>query len=155
RSNRQAGWPRASIMLRTAGDPMTLLKPVERELAALDSGLAFERATTLRASIGEGIARRQMPVMLMAAFGALALLLASIGVYAMFASIAAAREREFGLRMALGSRPREIAGLLLRQGAGWMMVGLAGGALGATFIVRLLRGLLYEVPPFDPIALGA
>jgi putative ABC transport system permease protein len=143
------------VLVRTAGDPAALLKPVERELAAIDRNLAFERAGTLRASIGEGIARRRMPVMLMTAFGALALLLASIGVYAMFASIAAAREREFGLRMALGSRPREIAGLLLRQGAGWMAVGLAGGALGVGGVVRLLRGLLYEVPPFDPIALGA
>lgn len=155
RSNRQAGWPRASILLRTTGDPMTLLKPVERELAAVAPGIAFERATTLRASIGEGIARRQMPVMLMTAFGVLALMLASIGVYAMFASIAAAREREFGLRMALGSRPRQIAGLLLRQGAGWMTAGLAGGLFGVAIVVRLLRGLLYEVPPFDPIALGA
>jgi putative ABC transport system permease protein len=155
RSHRQAGWPLASILLRTAGEPMTLLKPVERELASIDAGLAFERAATLRASIGEGIARRQVPVLLMTAFGALALLLASIGVYAMFASIAAAREREFGVRMALGSRPRAIAGLLLRQGAGWMAAGLAGGVLGVGLVVRLLRGLLYEVPPFDPIALGA
>ena len=155
RSSRQAGWPSFSFLLRTEGDPLALLKPVEHELAAIDAGLALDRATTLRASIGEGIVRRQMPVVLMAAFGALALLLASIGVYAMFASIAAAREREFGLRMALGSRPRAIAGLLLRQGAWWMSAGLAGGALGAAIIVRLLRGLLYAVPPFDPIALGA
>jgi putative ABC transport system permease protein len=155
RSNRQAGWPIASILLRTAGDPMTLLKPVERELAAIDRGIALERAATLRASIDEGLARRQMPVVLMTAFGALALLLASIGVYAMFASIAAAREREFGLRMALGSRPRAIAGLLLRQGASWMTAGLVGGAFGVLLVVRLMRGLLYEVPPFDPIALGA
>jgi predicted permease len=155
RSNRQAAWPRASILVRTTGDPQVLLKPVEHELAAIAPSLAFERATTLRASIGEGIARRRMPVLLMTAFGVLALLLASIGVYAMFASIAAAREREFGVRMALGSRPGAIAGLLLRQGAGWMVIGLAGGALGVGLGVRLLRGLLYEVPPFDPIALGA
>ena len=73
----------------------------------------------------------------------------------MFASIAAARSWEFGLRMALGSRPRAIAGLVLRQGAGWMAIGLAGGAVGVVLVVRLLRGLLYEVAPFDPIALGA
>jgi putative ABC transport system permease protein len=76
-------------------------------------------------------------------------------VYAMFASIAAARAWEFGLRMVLGSRPRAIAGLVVREGAGWMAIGLAGGAVGVVLVVRLLRGLLYEVPPFDPIALGA
>jgi ABC-type antimicrobial peptide transport system permease subunit len=92
--------------------------------------------------------------MLIGAFSALALLLASVGVYAMFASMAAAREREFGVRMALGSRPRAIAVLLMRQGAGWMAAGLSGGALSVVLVVRLVRGWLYEVPPFDPIALG-
>jgi putative ABC transport system permease protein len=76
-------------------------------------------------------------------------------VYAMFASMATAREREFGVRMALGSRPRAIAGLVLQQGAWWMAAGLAGGALGVVVIARLVDGLLYEVQPFDPITLGA
>jgi ABC-type antimicrobial peptide transport system permease subunit len=68
--------------------------------------------------------------------------------------MAVAREREFGVRMALGSRPHAIAGLMLRQGAGWMAAGLAGGALGTMVVVRLLRNLVNGVPPFDPIALG-
>jgi putative ABC transport system permease protein len=155
RSSRQNPWPFASFVVRTNGDPLTLLKPMERELAAVDRGLALQRAMSLRSVIGEGLASRQLPVMLMMSFGGLALLLASVGVYAMFASIAAARAWEFGLRMALGSRPRAIAGLVLRQGAGWMALGLAGGAVGVVFVVRLLRGLLFEVPPFDPLALGA
>jgi ABC-type antimicrobial peptide transport system permease subunit len=73
----------------------------------------------------------------------------------MFSSMAAAREREFGVRMALGARPRAIAGLVLRQGAKWIVVGLAGGALGIVLVVRLVRDLLYEVSPFDPTVLGA
>lgn len=154
RPSRQSPWPFAAFVVRTSGDPLALLKPVERELAAVDRGLALQRAMPLRAAIGEGIAGRQLPVLLMTSFGALALLLASVGVYAMFASIGAARAWEFGLRMALGSRPRAIAGLLLRQGAGWMALGLAGGAIGVLLVVRLLRGLLYGVPPFDPVALG-
>jgi ABC-type antimicrobial peptide transport system permease subunit len=93
-------------------------------------------------------------VLLMTAFGALALLLASVGVYAMFASMAAAREREFGVRAALGARPGEIARLVLRQGGAWMALGLAGGAVGVVLVSRLVRGLLYGVAPFDPVALG-
>ena len=134
---------------------MALLKPMERELAAVDRGLALQRAMSLRAAVGEGLAGRQLPVLLMASFGALALVLASVGVYAMFASIAAARAWEFGLRMALGSRPREIAALVLRQGAGWMAIGLAGGAARAwRSSSGCCGGLLYGVPPFDPIAIG-
>jgi putative ABC transport system permease protein len=155
RSSRQNPWPFASFVVRTHSDPLALVKAMERELAAIDRGLALQRVMPLRAAIGHEVVRRQLPVVLMAAFGALAVLLASIGVYAMFASIAAARAWEFGLRMALGSRPRAIAALLLRQGAGWMAVGLAAGAAGVLVVERLLRGVLYEVPPFDPVALGA
>src|SRR4029079_18951419 len=75
-------------------------------------------------------------------------------VYAMFASMAAAREREFGVRVALGSSRQAIAGLVLRQGAVWMALGLAGGALGVVLVGWLVRELLYGVRPFDPIALG-
>jgi putative ABC transport system permease protein len=72
----------------------------------------------------------------------------------MFASMAAAREQEFGVRMALGSPPRAIAALMARQGAGWMTASLAGGAVGSMLVVRLLRNLLDGVTLFDPIALG-
>jgi ABC-type antimicrobial peptide transport system permease subunit len=72
----------------------------------------------------------------------------------MFAGMAAAREREFGIRIALGSRPAAIAGLLLRQGAGWMTAGLVGGALGIFAVIRMLGGLLPGLTGFDPVALG-
>jgi ABC-type antimicrobial peptide transport system permease subunit len=91
----------------------------------------------------------------MGAFGALALLLASVGVYAMFAALAAAREREFGVRVALGSSRRDIAGLVLRQGGAWLGAGLVAGAAGVVAVTRVVRGLLYGVAPFDPVALGA
>src|SRR6185295_6703715 len=128
RTNRQESTQRVAILLRTRGDPLALVKPVQRELTALDRSLPLQDAMTLGAAVGEGLASRHLPVMLMTAFGALALLLASVGVYGMFASMAAAREREFGVRMALGSRPSAIAGLMLRQGAAWMAAGLVGGA---------------------------
>jgi predicted permease len=155
RSHRQESTQRFCVLLRTRGDPLALVKPLQREVAALDPSLPVQQAMTLDAAVGEGLAARRLPVMLMTAFGALALLLASVGVYGMFAGMAAAREREFGIRMALGSRPSAIARLMLRQGAGWMAAGLVGGALGITLVVQLLRGMVYGVPPFDPIALGS
>ena len=154
RSNRQESTQRVCILLRTRGDPLALVKPLQRELAALDRSLPLQEAMTLGAAVGEGLASRRLPVMLMTAFGVLALLLASVGVYGMFAGMAAAREREFGVRMALGSRPSAIAWLMLRQGAAWMAAGLFGGAIGIILVVQSLRGLLYGMPPFDPIALG-
>jgi ABC-type antimicrobial peptide transport system permease subunit len=105
--------------------------------------------------MSDRLAGRRLPVVLMIAFGALALVLASVGVYAMFASMAAAREREFGVRVALGSSRAAIAGLVLRQGGIWMLVGLAAGVVGTVFVSRSIGELLYSVRPFDPIALGA
>lgn len=155
-ANRQDfSWSGRDFLVRTQGDPLALVPLVQRELAALDPSVPLRNPRTLREILDERLANRRLPVLLMMAFGVLALVLASVGVYAMFASMTAVREREFGIRMALGSRPGAIAALVLRQGAVWMAVGLGAGVLGVVGVARLLRGLLYGVPPFDPVALGA
>jgi predicted permease len=138
-----------TLLVRTSGDPLALVQPVRRELAALDPGVPVRDATPLRAFLDDRLTGRRLPVVLMSTFGALALLLASVGVYAMFASMAAARDREFGIRVALGASRAGIAGLVLRQGGIWMAAGLAGGAVGVVVVARLLGDLLYGVAPFD------
>jgi putative ABC transport system permease protein len=153
-SNRMNPWNGPIFVIRTKGDPLALVKPVQQTLASLDPRLPLHNPVALRALVSEGLAGRRLPVVLMTAFGVLALLLASVGVYAMFAAMAAAREREFGVRMALGSSRGAIARLVLRQGGVWMLAGLAVGAGGVVVVARLVRGLLYGVAPFDPIALG-
>ena len=153
-SHRQESTGRVCLLVRTKADPLSYIKPVQRELAALDPTLPLTRAGALSAMVGEVLAARQLTAILVSAFSVLALGLASVGVYAMFAGMAAARLREFGVRIALGSRPSAIAALILRQGAGWMVLGLAGGVLGIGIVVNVLRGWLFGVPPFDPIALG-
>jgi putative ABC transport system permease protein len=154
RSQRQESTQRLSILLRTRSDTPALSRLLQREVSALDPSLPVQQAMPLDAALGEGLVSRRLPVLLITAFSAMALLLASVGVYGMFASMAAAREREFGVRMALGSPPRAIAGLMLRQGGAWMAAGLSGGVIGTALVVTLLRGWLYRVPPFDPLALG-
>ena len=153
-STRQLPVSIVTFLVRTTGDPLALVRPIERELAALDRGLPLQQVRTLPVVLSAGLAGRRLPVLLMTGFGALALLLASVGVYSLFASMTAAREREFGVRLALGSRPSAIATLVLRQGAVWIAAGLAIGAFGIVLVVRLVRDLLYGVSPFDPITLG-
>ncbi|HZF28536.1 MAG TPA: ABC transporter permease [Gammaproteobacteria bacterium] len=145
----------ARFLVKASGDPLTLARSAARELAALNADVVFDRATLLRDVVGQALVGRQLPTMLISAFGVLALLLSSIGVYAMFASMVAAREGEIAVRMALGSRPGAVARLVLRQGAGSMAVGLLSGMLGVLYVARLLRGLLFGVSPFDPVVLGA
>jgi putative ABC transport system permease protein len=155
RSTRQLPLGTARILLRTAREPAGFVRAVERELAGLDPNLPLEQAMPLRAVLDVGFANRRFPVMLVAAFGVLALLLASIGVYGLFSSMAEARQREFGVRRALGSQGHEIVRLMIRQGAAWMAIGLGGSVIGITLVAQLLRGLLYGVSPFDPVAIAS
>jgi hypothetical protein len=149
-STRQLTVPIVTFLVRAKGDPLALVRPIERELSALDRGLPLQQVRTLPGVLGAGVAGRRLPVLLMTGFGALALLLASVGVYSLFASMTAAREREFGVRLALGSRPSAIATLVLRQGVVWIAAGLAVGAFGIVLVTRVVRELLYQVEPFDP-----
>ena len=142
------------LLVRIAGDPMSAVNGVQRAIAELDPGLPMHNPASLASLLSAGLAGRRVPVVLMTAFGALALLLASVGIYAMFSAMAAAREREFGVRMALGASPQGIAALVLRHGAAWMAVGLLVGAMGVFAVTQMLRGLLIGVSRFDPVALG-
>jgi len=153
-SVRHNPWNGPIFVVRTRGDELSYVKPIQRTLAEIDPSLPMHNVTTLRAVLADGLAGRRLPVVLMAAFGGLALLVASVGVYAMFAAMAAAREREFGIRMALGSGRSAIATLVLRQGGVWMLAGLVAGAGGVIVVARLVRSLLVGVAPFDPVALG-
>jgi predicted permease len=153
-SERQDVRPSRFLFVRTSGDPLALVRPIRSALASLDPNVPMRNAIPLSAFLSDALTGRRLPVVLMTAFGALALLLASVGVYAMFAAMAAAREQEFGIRVALGSTPREIASLVLRQGGVWMVAGLVGGAAGVVVVARLVSGLLYGVRPFDPVTLG-
>jgi putative ABC transport system permease protein len=149
------GWHANTFVIRTAGNPLAFGDGVRSVLEAVDPALTLQEATTMRAVLGQGLAPRRLPLMLLAGFGALALLLAAVGVYAMFANMAIAREHEFGVRMALGSSRADVAALVLRQGALWLAAGLGLGLLGVVATTRVLRNLLFGIAPFDALAIGA
>lgn len=144
----------ANFMVRTAGEPTAITGAARTLLRDIDPALPMFRLSTLADVVGENYAARRLPVMLMVGFGALALLVASVGIYAMFATMATAREREFGVRIALGASPRGVASLILRQGGAWMAVGLLVGGIGVIAAARLVRTQLYGVPAFDPVTIG-
>ena len=147
-------WSGRDLLIRTTNDPRSLVKPASAALASLDTTLPLRDARALREIMNERLTSYRLPMLLMTAFGVLALLLSSVGVYAMFATMAAAREREFGVRVALGSGRGAIAREVLRQGTIWMAIGVALGALGVSIVARALRDLLFGIAPLDPIALG-
>lgn len=149
------GWWGATYIVRTAGDPLRHANEIRRELASYDPTVPMANVTTLSDVIDEGLAGQRLPMMLMLSFAALALLLACIGIYALFANMAAARQTEFGVRMALGASRSAVARLVLRQGALWMAIGLAGGALGIYVVSRALRSLIFGIAPLDWLSIAA
>jgi predicted permease len=154
-TNRQDyAWSGRDFLIRTTRDPLLLVQPARLALAALDPTLPLRDARGLREIVNERLASHRLPMLLMTAFGVLALLLSSVGVYAMFATMATAREREFGVRVALGSGRGAIALEVLRQGTVWMAIGIALGALGVSIVARALRDLLFGIAPLDPVALS-
>jgi predicted permease len=138
---------------------------------ATDAGVA---ATALRNAIAESDAHVTIPaiasmgdivttslswqrftLVLMTAFASLALVLTCVGVYGAVAYSVAQRVHEIGIRMALGARPASVAGLVVRQGVRPAIVGLAIGLAGALGLTRLLKNMLYEIGPRDPVSFGA
>ena len=154
-SSRQDHWGGAAVVVRTAGDPMALLPAVRREMKALDVTLPIGSPASMSDVKSNRLADRRLPMQLMIAFALLALTLAAVGVYGVMAYSVAARTREIGVRVALGAQPRNVFGMVLRQGLGAAVVGLTLGLLGAAALGRVLAKLLYGVTPTDALTFVA
>ena len=149
-SARQDHWGGAAIVVRTTADPMALLPAVRREVRAIDPTLPVTAAASMRQVQADRLTDRRLPMQLMTAFALLALTLAAVGVYGVMAYSVASRTREIGVRVALGAQPRNVFGMVVRQGLGPAAVGLTAGLAGSLALGGMLRNLLYGVEPTDP-----
>ena len=127
---------------------------MRRELLAMESGLVFMGNSTMEQTMGLSLMPARVGAMLAAGFGGLGTLLAAIGLYGVIAFSVARRTREIGVRMALGANPGGVLSMVMRQGFTIVAVGLVAGAVLAGAAATALRGLLYGISPFDPIAWG-
>ena len=140
----------ASYALRTAGDPAALIPAVRREVAAMDPSLPLAELKPMQDYVEDALAGPKLSLLLMQAVGGLALLLATIGIYGVISYSVNQRQREFGVRVALGEAPGRLTRTVVLQGARLVGVSLVVGLAGAALATRLLSGLLYGVSPGDP-----
>jgi predicted permease len=141
----------ASYAVRTAGDPASLIPAVRREVAAMDASLPLADLRPMQEYVEDALAGPRLSLLLMQAVGGLALLLATIGIYGVISYSVSQRQREFGVRIALGETPNRLTRSVVLQGARLVGVSIALGLAGALAATRLLAGLLYGVTPGDPL----
>jgi len=140
----------AYVVARTAVPPSTLAHAFRSEVQQVDGGLAVYQLRSLEDRIAENRLTTSLFGAICTVFAAVALVLASIGLYSVTAHAVSQRMQEFGIRLALGGTSADILGLVFRQGLRPLAIGLMAGLPLALFVTRLLRTLLAGVSPGDP-----
>lgn len=150
-------WPMQAPMLfiRTTGDPAALAEAVRRAVKATIPSLPPPTIRLMTERVGESIAQPRFQAALLNLFGGIGLLLAACGIYGVLAYSVAQRQRELGIRLALGAQKRDILVLVLGQGLRLAALGIALGLLAATWVTSLLRNQFYAMQPLDPLTFGA
>lgn len=143
-----------TLVLRTFGDPKAVALSLRRAIHRFDPDQVIANEQALRTTVEQSIATPRFYTILLAIFALLALALTLIGVYGVASYGVSLRTREFGIRMALGARPRQLIGAILRQGLLLALVGVATGGMGAWALARLMAGIVYGIPVRDPVSLS-
>ena len=144
-----------SLVLRTSANPAGAAPAIRRLIGELDPNLPSGPYRTMEEIRSTSVAQPRFVTTLLALFAAMALLLASVGVYGMISLHVGLRRKEIGVRLALGAQNAEVLRLVLRQGLGAVLIGIAIGTLAALALARSLSSLLYGVAPTDPVSLAA
>ena len=143
------------LVLRTSGPPAAMAETVRTGLRDFDRGLALFDVKTMLDVRAESVAPRRFVLWLVSAFGALALVLAAVGVYGVMALVVGERTRELGVRLALGAEPRTVLRMVLGQATRLAAAGITVGVGATALLSPLLQPQLYGVPPHDPLTFAA
>jgi putative ABC transport system permease protein len=144
-------FPGSTLVVRTSAEPSSYLAAIRGALTSIGGNATLSNAKTMEQLRGELISDRRFTLILVGIFSALALILASIGIYGVISFSVAQRTREIGIRMALGASPRHVLRMVVGGGVKLAVIGIAIGAVGALVLTQFIRAFLYGVSPSDPL----
>jgi putative ABC transport system permease protein len=139
----------ATFLVRTTVQPAGMEEEIRHVVASVDPNVPTYEMGTMNAAVVESVSQPRFYTIVLGAFAAIALLLATLGVYGVISYVVSQQMRDFGIRMALGADSHDVVNLVLRRGASLLLPGLAAGILSAVVLTRTIRGLLFGVGPFD------
>jgi putative ABC transport system permease protein len=145
----QSPLPRASVVMRTDGEPKAVINSVAAAVNSVDPDMPLAGVKTVDEIVGESLAIDRFSVVLFASFGALGLLLAAVGIYGVTAFGVAQRTHEFGVRIALGAQRSRVIRLVMKEATALAVIGGFIGFIGAYLVGRAMQTTLYGVPALD------
>jgi putative ABC transport system permease protein len=149
-----ADYTQLTLALRSSENPEAMIERVKNQVWSVDRYLPVFEVQTMRQVVDQSTSQRRFQSFLMLIFAALALVLASVGIYGVLSSLVVQRTQEIGVRMALGAQTRDILRLIVKQGMTPVTFGLAIGLAAALALGRLLTSQLFQVSATNPILLG-
>ena len=149
--NMQNSRVRVNLVIRTAGEPLAMTQRVQDAIWSLDREQTITSVFTFDDVMSEAVARPRLLTVLLGMFGALGLLLGALGIYGVLAYLVSQRQREIGVRMALGAQGRDILRLVVGRGLVLAVSGVAIGVIGAFGLTRFMQGVLYGIGATDPL----
>jgi putative ABC transport system permease protein len=149
----QGDFPSGGFVIRTRASAASFAAAATRIVRQAAPQQPIEKVLTVEQIRDESVAPRRLNAMLVSSFGALAMIVAAVGIAGVLAFAVIARTTEIGVRMSLGADSGTVQRMVLSEGGRLVLIGLAVGVAGALSLTRLMQGLLFEVPPHDPVTL--
>ena len=151
--SRERSWSSATLVIRTSMPPTTVARPVVAAIHAIDPEQPVEDIRTMGQVLDSTLTSQRFSALLLGVFAGAALLLASVGIYAVLSYIVRGRSREIGIRTALGARRGDVLRLVIVEGMSPTLVGIAVGVIVALASARVMKSLVFGVSASDPLTL--
>jgi putative ABC transport system permease protein len=147
----QEPWHSMSIVVRATGDPLQLAGAVQREIQTIDKDQPIYNVRTMERVVSESLAPQRVVMGMLGVVALIALVLASVGIYAVMSYAVTQRTHEIGIRMALGAQPRDILKMVVRQGMLLALAGVTLGLVASYWLMQAMTQMLYGVKATDPL----